>query len=507
MKASSDPSVHRHREQQIIRHLEKLLNDERLRLDTSLGARPITAFTRDVNRSDKATDLKRLMADLNLPDRELQNQMPIGETLEVTLSQKKLLIMSQTVGRLRVVCVSPTKALLKGEEPKAMDLGDVSRLLSAVPPSLGGAPTTVVIVSTSGFTIEAHEAADRRPDRTVILVEPNGVGGWSAYGPVESKALVDLFDPEAEAEKRQRLYQLMEESKTDLLSSGIAADKLAAKSQLPVQLAEAVLKDYARVNPGLVAKRLDGRVVMFREGSAPPAAAANQSGGSDMPLLDRVKALFARKGETEKKIAYLSERRTALSQQRDRAYEDMATMEQQEAGLKRQFQEATGSITKRRVTAQMLQLRKEVERRQQLLSVLNQQIEVVSTHLHNLELVQQGQVAHLPDTDEMTADAVKAEEMLADLQSSTELTGSLATPATSGMTDEEKALYEELERETGNVSKPLKAENTKGEAQKSDPQRNTTVAKTTTTPTPQKEAGPDPAPVQAQTRRSEPEAG
>ena len=81
MKATSDPSVHRHREQQIIRHLEKLLNDERLRLDTSMGARPITAFTRDVSRSDKATDLKRLMADMNLPDRELQNQMPVGETL------------------------------------------------------------------------------------------------------------------------------------------------------------------------------------------------------------------------------------------------------------------------------------------------------------------------------------------------------------------------------------------------------------------------------------------
>src|SRR5258708_35897198 len=161
---------------------------------------------------------------------------------------------------------------------------------------------------------------------------------------------------------------------------------------------------------------------MFREGSAPPAA-ANRSGGSDMPLLDRVKALFARKGENEKKVAYLSERRTALSQQRDRAYEDMATMEQQESALKRQFQEATGSITKRRVTAQMLQLRKEVERRQQLISVLNQQVDVVSTHLHNLELVQQGQGAKLPDTDELTADAVKAEEMLAELQSNSKQAG------------------------------------------------------------------------------------
>ena len=38
-----------------------------------------------------------------------------------------------------------------------------------------------------------------------------------------------------------------------------------------------------------------------------------------------------------------------------------------------------------------MQLRKDLERRQQLLGMLNQQINVVSTHLHNLELVQQGQ--------------------------------------------------------------------------------------------------------------------
>jgi hypothetical protein len=426
--------------------------------------------------------------------------MPIGETLEVALTQKKMLVLNQTVGRLRVVCVSPTKSLLKGEEPQPMDLGPLQKLLSAMPPSLGGVPITIVIASTGGFTMEAHEAVDRRPDRTIILVEPNGVGGWSAIGPVESKSVVDLFDPEADEEKRQRLRQLVEEGKPELLSSGIAADKLAGRAQLSVQLVESVLKDYASANPGLVAKRLDGRVVLFREGTTPPSS-ARESGGSEMPLLDRVKALFARKGENEKKIAYLSERRTALSQQRDRAYEDMATMEQQESALKRQFQEATGSITKRRVTAQMLQLRKEVERRQQLLAVLNQQVDVVSTHLHNLDLVQQGQVAKLPDTDEMTADAVKAEEMLAELQSNAELAGSLGTPATSGMSEEEKALYDELERETGNVTKTAgKSEPGRAQAEKK------AMPSSAAGISPQREA-PQQDAIPAQPRRSEPEAG
>ncbi|HEX4797084.1 MAG TPA: hypothetical protein VH370_25050 [Humisphaera sp.] len=502
MKTSSDPSVHRHREQQIIRHVERLLNDERLRLDTTQGRRPATGFIRDVTRSDRATDLKRLMSEMNVPDRELQNQMPIGETLEVALTHKKLLFMTETVGRMRVVCVSPTKALIKGEPAPPMEVGEVQRMLGAMPPSLGGVPITIVLVSTSGFTLESHELADRRPDRTVILVEPNGAGGWMATGPAETKALADLFDPEGDEEKRQRLRQIIDESKADLLGSGIAADKIAGRAQLPVQHAEAALKEYAQANAGLVAKRLDGRVVLFREGSAPPTS-SRESGGTDMPLLDRVKALFARKGENEKKITYLSERRAALSQQRDRAYEDMATMEQQEGALKRQFQEATGSITKRRVTAQMLQLRKEVERRQQLLAVLNQQIEVVSTHLHNLELVHQGQTAQLPDTEELTADAVKAEEMLAELQSNSELAGSIGTPATAGMNDEEKALYEELERETGNVGTAPPA--AKVEPAKTTPARKEQAA--AQAPAASQPPPREPAQVQSQPRRSEPEAG
>ena len=171
-----------------------------------------------------------------------------------------------------------------------------------------------------------------------------------------------------------------------------------------------------------------------------------------MPLIERVKALVSRKGDSEKKIAFLSERRAALSQQRDRAYEEMTVLEHQESGLKEQFKNSQSTIGKKRITSQLLQLRKDLERRQQLLSVLNQQVNVVSTHLHNLELVQQGQVASLPNTDEMTADAVKAEEVLAELEASSELAGSVGSIGAAGMTPEEQALFEELERESGETN-------------------------------------------------------
>src|SRR3954469_12854014 len=139
MKNSADPTVHRQREQQLIQHVERLLNDDRLRLDTTRGNRAITTLLRDVAKGDRAVELKRTMSELGLPDRELQGRMPVGETLEVTLSQASWWVLKKVVGRLRVGGVSPTKALLKGEAPSPMTTGEIQKLLAALPPSLGGA--------------------------------------------------------------------------------------------------------------------------------------------------------------------------------------------------------------------------------------------------------------------------------------------------------------------------------------------------------------------------------
>jgi hypothetical protein len=486
--ALADPAVHRQLEIDFIRHVEQLLDDDRLRVDTTSGRRPVAGMLKNVQRSDRAVDLKRIMSEMRKPDRELQNQMPIGESLEVILQKRKLLVFRGVVGRLRVVCVSPTRQLLAGQPPQPLKPGDVTKILSEVPPSIGGVPSTIVLMSTSGFTIEAHELAERRADRTVVMAEPNKAGGWAVYGPVETKALVDLFDPEAEESKRDRVREEVDAHITELAGAGISTDKIAAKTQLPVQLVESELKNYAKSRPGLVAKRLDGRVVLFREGSV-PSSATSASGGGEMPLIDRIKTLFARKGENEKKISFLSERRTALMQQRDRSYEDITALESQEARLRNEFKEATGDPTKRRVTGQLLQLRKDIERRQQMLGVMNQQINIVSTHLHNLELVQQGHSAQLPDSEEVASDAAKAEEMLAGLEADAEIAGSVSSISNTGMTAEEQELYDQLEKENAAEKVPKTAS--------VEPEAPVATAKTSD---PVKAATPAP-------RRAEPEAG
>jgi hypothetical protein len=399
---------------------------------------------------------------------------------------------------MHVRCVSPTKEILANESAQPMNSGAVQKALTEVSPARGGIPTTVVLVSTSGFTLEAHELAERRHDRTVILVEPNDAGGWSVWGPAETKALTDLFDPEADEAKRQRIRQHVDENKVELLTSGLATDRIASKLQLPLRFVEEELKSYAKQNAGLAAKRLDGRVVLFREGSTPSAAtsAAATTGGSAMPMIDKIRSLFSRKGENEKKIAFLSERRALLSQQRDRAYEDMNALETKEAELRQQFKDATGALVKRRITSQLLQMRKDLERRQQLIGVLNQQVNVVSTHLHNLELVQQGQSAKLPDSEELASDAAAAEEMLAQLQADNELAESVGTVAHAGMTAEEQALYEELERESGGPT-PTKIKLDNVEEQEEQPLADGGTQK----------ASSDREASSAPKRRTEPEAG
>src|SRR5438034_6678373 len=147
MSNTAEPSLHRAREKQFIEHVERLLVDPRLRPETVTGAKPITTLLPQASRSDRAMDPKNAMVQMGLADRELQNQMPVGESIDVSLSTKKWLIFKKSVGRMRVLCVSPTKALLKGDEIKPMTAQELTKLLSEQPPALGGVPTTLVIMA------------------------------------------------------------------------------------------------------------------------------------------------------------------------------------------------------------------------------------------------------------------------------------------------------------------------------------------------------------------------
>lgn len=448
--SSTDPSKHRQQEKQFLDHVERLLGDDRLRVDTLSGRKSVSTLRRDVRKKDHEEDLIRLMSKMDRPDRELRGKMPVGLELSVNLSKSFLLFFRRVVGQIKVISMPAWEELVEGEKPKPVQAEDVRAKLAELH-FLHGVPDTVIFVAPSGFSEAARELAERRPGRTVVLAEPNGAGGWTITAPPELEQLGNLLDPEQDAEKRERIRSEIEERKADLISGGLSAQRIADASELPLAFVEDELKSYAKES-GMTARRLDGNFVLFREGSG--AASPLHSGGSDMPFIQRMKNLFVGgKGDNEKKIHLLSERRASLTMQRDKAFEEMGVLEQKESEMREQFKSSNSSLTKRRVTSQLLQLRKDLERRQQLLGMLNQQINVVSTHLHNLELVQQGQSAALPSSEELANDAAAAEEVLAELQADNEMAGSISSAGPMGLSAEEQALYEELEKEAGGAEK------------------------------------------------------
>jgi hypothetical protein len=91
-------------------------------------------------------------------------------------------------------------------------------------------------------------------------------------------------------------------------------------------------------------------------------------------------------------------------------------------------------------------LRKDISRQNTTANMLNQQINILSTDIHNLTLIQQGQMASLPDTEELTQNAVKAEEMLETLKADADMVTSLETGlADVASSDEELAILQEFD--------------------------------------------------------------
>lgn len=440
---SADPSWHREKEKQFTDHVRGLLADSRLRLPTQDGMTAVTALQRRVEEKDREVDLKRLMQSKGVYDYDIQGKMPLGRELHVTLKRRSFFLFWRMVGDFRCVNVSPSDDLLTGAPARPADAASIKAALDAIP-WLSGVPQTVVLCATGGFTDNARDFAGKRGDRALILVEPSPDGGWKIHAPPELKELVTLLDPEDQASKIVRIRQEIDAAKGEMLAGGISSSRIVARTQLQADFVEREIKAYA-AEQGLAAKKIEGELMIYREGSGLNPL----SGGAHMPFLDRLKSLFSIKGETEKKISLLSERRAALAKQRDQAFEEMDTLEKQESSLKDQFKNTTSNLTRKRLTSQLLQLRKDLERRQQVLGVLNQQINVVGAHLHNLELVQQGSHADMPDSEEMATDAAKAEEVLAELQANAEVASELTSIGPAGMSDEEQALFEELSKEMG----------------------------------------------------------
>jgi hypothetical protein len=453
-------------------HLRALLDDPRLRIDTRVGFKPANSFRQHVSLDSPADG---------------SDGHPPGHILDIALLRQKWILLADVAARLYFRILGTPDA--QDSAPLSAPL--VARLLASISASAISprVPTTVVIASVLPFTPDARELAERRAGRTVILVEPNGAGGFRVHGPNETRAISELFDPETEDEKRARLRAHVTARQSDLGAAGLSSEKLALATMLPETFVEAEIKSIVHDLPGWASRRLDGRIVLFRHDAA---SLASSSQGSPEPssmriglssslaspppaqIVERIGSLFTRKGENEKKITYISERRSALGQLRDRLYEELSAIEARETQLKTEYTSnalsspipttpsspaapaaapaaaAAGKslgMAKRRIAAQLLRLRSESSRRQEQIVQLNAMIGVLGTHLQQLELARTGVTNELAEGSAIANDVARAEQLLAEFQPTPDLPSLLRkVPMLSAeISDEEAALLEELE--------------------------------------------------------------
>lgn len=480
MSKPNDPTWHQQREQEMARHFTQLLSEKKFVIDTTDGRKSVTNFQKTFSETDQSVAIKRLMIEAGSSDHALQRKLPSGLSIDVILKDRYMLVFEKTFGMVRFQSVPPTQSLIKGEDVQPLTERDVRAALNSLPPPLGDGkgrvPLTVILFSSAGFTKDAQLLADRLAERTTILVEPNDAGGWTVHGTPETRGVLDLLDPEIDDQKRRRIRDAIADAEFDLSRSGVSAEKMATQTQLPLSKVEEEFKRYASERRGLTAKRMDGRLVLYRESTPPPNA------GGKMPIIDKFKSIFS--SSNDKKIAFLAERRTQIAQQQERVQEDMHALEQHELQLKEQFRTNETPLIRKRVTTQLVQLRREIDRKAQLLQMLNQQSNVVAAHLHSLELIAQGQGVKLPTGEELAEDAAKAEEVLAQVQADSELADELVGTGSirAGMTNDEANMYDELMKELGDPpvaekqDQPIKEHGdpiptkTEPTAQKSSPQ-------------------------------------
>jgi len=392
---------------------------------------------------DENDRLKALLASNRIFDRERLKRLPKNRRVALHGFERRFIIGKRRTGVAVASVLSPLEHFASGATGQAPPIG-LGELTDHVRKLAGDrkVPHIIGVCSPSGFTDDARRARLDLPGVTVVLVEPDGCGGWVTKGASENvdPRLLRIFDPESAKQKVDRVRRVIDQRSADLLTGGLSVSSIARAANLPEPVVREGFEQIAAADPELRMAKKDGEFLLFR------GAAMRGMEKKGMNVIDRIRQLFSGEGDEAAKINVLAERRAALSQRRDRIYDDIVKLENKEAELLAQGKAAKSAVPRRRLAAQLAQLRKDIARQNTTAAMLNQQINIISTDIHNLTLIQQGQVAKLPETEELTEHAVAAEEMLESLRADAELVGGLETGMDAMLASaDEQAILKEFE--------------------------------------------------------------
>lgn len=406
-------------------------------------------------RDDEGAALRAAMARKRMDDRELLKRLPHNRRVAIHGSERRWWFWTRKTGVAIASVIAPLEHLLSPESATAPPV-TLGELADHVRRLVGEAkvPHLVGVCSPSGFAPDALEARLDLPHVTLVLVEPREGGGWKVRSAQEKlpEEILRLFDPEELSRKLTRVQKEIEDHRAELLTGSLSARAIAERVGLSERVVAWAFEQTAAADPEIRLTRRAGEVLLYRG-----APTRTKETGS-MNVVERIRQLFSKEGDEAQKINLLSERRAALARQRDRIYEDIGKLEKREGDLLNEGRGTESSVARRRLAAQLAQLRKDIARQNTAASMLNQQVNIISTDIHNLTLIQQGQAAQLPATEELTQNAVRAEEMLETLKADADLVSSLETGiADVATTDEELAILKEFEQPSAEIAEAPRA--------------------------------------------------
>ncbi len=418
-------------------------------------------------RFDDGDRLRGLLAGFQQYDREKLKNLPTNRRIALRGFEKRLWLWKKQTGVAIASVLSPLEhfASGRGGDAPPVGLGELNEHLSKLVGERR-VPHIIGVCSPSGFTAEAREAKLSGDNVTVVLIEPDSLGGFkiTAAGEKVDARLLRIFDPESPKQKAERARKMVDQYSAELLTGGVSLSTVARRSNLPESVVRQGFELAAATDPELRVVKREGEVLLFR---GAPVHGQERKG---MSVIDRIKQLFSNGGDAHSQINLLSERRALLVQRRDRIYDDISKLETREAELLEQGKAATSAVPRRRLAAQLAQMRKDIARQNTTAAMLNQQINVISTDIHNLTLVEQGKVAELPTSEELTEHAVQAEEMLETLKADAEMVDTLGM----GMSDslasaDELEILKEFEAADAEKAAKQAAPQTSGPAKMSTP--------------------------------------
>lgn len=418
-------------------------------------------------QDDESDRLRAVMARRRMYDRELLKSLPCNRRIVLHGFDRRLVFGKKKTGVAIASTLSPLDHYVSEDSGDAPPI-DLATLVDHVRALVGDArvPHIIGVCSPSGFADDARAARPVLPNVSLVLIEPDGKGGWlvgGGGGDVDAR-LLKLFDPEGASEKIRRVTAYIASHRTDLLTGAMSVSSVSSALGLPAAVVREGFERAAREDVELKLTRQDGAWLLFL------GAPADLQEKKSMGVIDRIRQMFSSDGAEVEKINLLAERRAALAQRRSRIYEDIATLEKKEAELLAAGKAATSPVPRRRLAAQLAQLRKDIGRHNTTAGMLNQQINIISTDIHNLTLIQQGELAKLPDTEQLTENAVRAEELVETLKADAELVSSLETGVQENVTSEEElAILREFEGAEAVADAAAERETAGAEAPASEP--------------------------------------